>query len=492
MKKTKKIFALLLALVMTLTMSASVFAATITINNPASNETYTAYKLFDVSNNGEAYSYSTTKEALVNALSDEDANLGIEFTKAASEDVWYVGGLESSDTTAAAALAQYIHNNWTNTFASLLGTGTNASVDDETDETTITVTDPGYYFVTSSLGSLCALDTATAEVTINEKNSIPSITKAVQEDSTGLYGEDATIDVIDTVYYQLTVNTGTNDQGNGTGVDGNYVITDVLPAGIVYNDGTVYIADWTLGTDYTVSFDDDSNTLTITLLSTGALADLSQNSNIVITYNARVTENLTVEMAHTNKVTLTYKHQESKDEAAVYTYGIGGTAEGSTITKIDGTTDQPLANVKFILSKTEIVEGTSTTYYAQFNDSNYLTDWVTDQDDASDLVTDAKGHIYAYGLDAGTYTLTETETLEGYNLLNDTITATIAEDGTVVYKLTNSSSDAENTITIENMTGEELPSTGGMGTTVIYILGAALVLGAGIVLVVRRRMSSDR
>ena len=121
MKRMKKIFALLLAVVMMMGLGVTASAATITINNPAEGETYTAYKLFDVSNSGTAYSYSTTNQELVEALSDEEAALGITFTKAASENVWYVSGLE--DPTDAEALAKYIHDNWDTVFNGLLGEG---------------------------------------------------------------------------------------------------------------------------------------------------------------------------------------------------------------------------------------------------------------------------------------------------------------------------------------------------------------------------------
>ena len=128
--------------------------------------------------------------------------------------------------------------------------------------------------------------------------------------------------------------------------------------------------------------------------------------------------------------------------------------------------------------------------YAKFDDSGYLTDWTSNKDDATELVTGEDGHIYAYGLDADTYILTETETLDGYNLLDGTITVTIAEDGTVTYAGTGASADGSS-ITVVNESGSLLPTTGGMGTTVIYIVGALLVIGAGVVLVVRRRMSAE-
>lgn len=494
MKLAKRFLTVGVALALTLGLNIPAFAATITVDKAVDGETYTAYKLFDVTHGAGAdgnlntdddtYAYYTSDETLKNAL--VSASAGLTFKKAEGTGNWYVSG-----DVDAATLAAYINTNWDSTFKKLLtvaGTGiaSNSTASINTGDQT------GYFFVDSTLGSLCILKTADANVTVEEKNALPSITKTVQEDSTGDYGETATIDgEVDTIYYKLTVNTGTGYTGLGNGVDSDYTITDVLPAGIAYNGNTVHISGWTLDTDYTVSYAANTHTLTI-ILKASKLAELGQNKDIEITYNADakgVVGNLAVGIEHQNNVTLKYKNQTMTDKAVVKTYDLGTTAEGiPTITKVDGSHDTPLAGVKFVLSKTV----DRATKYATFT-NNYLTGWVNSQDDATELVTDSNGNIKAEGLDADTYILTETETLPGYNLLNDTITVLIDKDGNETYKLTNNSTEeAKNTITVVNEAGSQLPTTGGMGTTVLYIAGAALVLGAGITLVVRRRMNSDQ
>lgn len=504
MKLAKRFLTVGVALALTLGLNIPAFAATITVDKAVDGETYTAYKLFDVTHGAGAdgdlgtdddtYAYYTNSEALKNAL--EGANAGLTFKKAEGTGNWYVSG-----EVNAATLAAYINNNWDSTFSSLLttaGTGiaSNSKASINTGDQT------GYFFVDSSLGSLCILKTADATVTVEEKNSLPSITKTVKEDSTGKYDKTATIDgEVDTIYYKLTVNTGTGYENLGNGVDSDYTITDVLPAGIAYNGNTVVISGWTLDTDYTVSYVTDTHTLTI-VLKASKLAELGQNKDIEITYNADAKDddkNLTVGIGHKNTVTLAYKSQEMTGEAVVKTYDLGTTANGTpAITKVDGS-EKPvkLKGVKFVLSKTVPAEGedepTTKTVYATFDQNNYLISWVNSQDDATELVTDDNGNIKAYGLDADTYILTETKTLPGYNLLNDTITVVIDENGNETYKLTSSPDDATmDTITVVNEAGSQLPTTGGMGTTVLYIAGAVLVLGAGITLVVRRRMNSDQ
>ena len=326
------------------------------------------------------------------------------------------------------------------------------------------------------------MDTTTDEAFVNEKNSVPSIVKTVQEDSNGEYGESATVDAVDVVNYRLEVTVG-------TGVDGDYTITDKLPAGITYNEGssTTMIAGWNLGTDYVVTppSSENDNTLTI-VLKDDKLATLDADEKIIINYSANAS-GLKVGENYTNTVTLSYKAQNITDDATVITYGIDGSAEGSKFTKVGSGDNQPLKGVRFVL------QNASTKKYATFDGNHYLAGWVDSQENATQLETDISGHIYAYGLDADTYILTETYTLPGYNLLNDTITAVIDKDGKVTYQYTNTDTDGSaNEITVINKTGTELPSTGGMGTTLIYIAGAVLVIGAGVLLVVRRRMNAER
>lgn len=468
------------ALGLTLAFGTAVpaLAASITINGAANGETYNAYKLFDLTKNasgGYAYSIASNETELMELISgatdSEGTSLGISFTASADGSRYTVSGITDDNV---AAFASYLNNN-----ISALGVA-DGTATASGNTVTIDDLDEGYYFVDTTLGSLCIINSS-GETDINEKNSVPSVTKKVKEDSTDTFGEKATVDVTDTVYYQLTVNTGTNSNGIGTGVDGNYVIVDQLPDGITYNEGSVAIEGWSSDTDYTVSYNSEDNALTIKLLSTGKLGTLGQNQDVVITYNAAPSDTLVVDTAHTNTVTLTYKNKTMTDEAVVKTYDI---AKGGVV-KVDQD-GEALAGVKFVLSKNE----KGVTKYAVI-ENNYLKQWVGTQSDATELTTDESGHIYVNGLDADTYILTETATLDGYNLLNDTITVVIAEDGSVSYKLTNSESEAGPSIEVENHTGQELPTTGGMGTTALYIVGGVLVAGAGITLVVRRRMSAE-
>ena len=96
------------------------------------------------------------------------------------------------------------------------------------------------------------------------------------------------------------------------------------------------------------------------------------------------------------------------------------------------------------------------------------------------------------GLDHGTYYLVETKAPNGYNLLTEAVEVNVvathkevtAESAETIFTVNEKSE-----ITVENKAGIVLPETGGMGTTMIYILGAVMVLGAGVLLVTKRRMA---
>jgi len=131
------------------------------------------------------------------------------------------------------------------------------------------------------------------------------------------------------------------------------------------------------------------------------------------------------------------------------------------------------------------------------------------------VTTDANGVAEFVGLNAGTYTLEETHSPEGYNKIDGTATITITwsdpeatgasspakdqggftltTDGTASFKdaIAWDGTDKQFKVTIENQSGSVLPSTGGIGTTLFYLIGAILIIGAGVILVTRRRVSTE-
>ena len=181
-------------------------------------------------------------------------------------------------------------------------------------------------------------------------------------------------------------------------------------------------------------------------------------------------------------------------------YVVDADATGDDVVTIDGTKYRPYK------------EGDTGTVYIlvkanadQYNGKRYnKTVTYTQKDTTGEGKVDAKAEVGAdgvvrfVGLGAGEYTITETQTPAGYNTL-DPMTVNIGftaapEEGAVHWTTTSEDATYNKAtgvfeITIENQQGNELPSTGGIGTTIFYVLGRILVLGAGLLLVTRRRMS---
>ena len=213
---------------------------------------------------------------------------------------------------------------------------------------------------------------------------------------------------------------------------------------------------------------------------------------------------------------------------------------GIKINKVDGQdSTKKLVGAKFeikgtalkvVLTNTEMFKASESGTWYMLKDGTYTEEGPTDDNAASydsttqkyekvtvvtkDTVateintvgyTNADGVLTFAGLNAGEYVITELVAPSGYNLLKDSITITITENAdfsnanwTVTEKVGDKdaktlAAGADNlfSFTVENNSGTELPCTGGMGTTLFYILGGLLVVGAGVVLVTKKRMSKS-
>lgn len=230
-------------------------------------------------------------------------------------------------------------------------------------------------------------------------------------------------------------------------------------------------------------------------------------AKLVITYTGVVADTAAIDGAG-NKNTVTVKpilgdgtspdpSQYTNDET-FFTYAIA-------IKKVDQK-GQPLAGAKFQLPF--YVKSTA----ADDGAYNYAGTTATAGDGlVNELTTPADGVIIVKGVKTGDYSITGTEAPKGYNKLTAPVTVTATKtgetststttyldaDGKIVAKETTGGSTvlvtieelAATSIVVVNRTGAELPSTGGMGTTIFYALGAALAIGAGIILVTRKRLS---
>ena len=201
------------------------------------------------------------------------------------------------------------------------------------------------------------------------------------------------------------------------------------------------------------------------------------NDVVTVTYYGQVNSSAVINTgSNTNDAQLTYgtSGESSWEQTTTKVFGF-------KVFKHAGTdTAHLLPGAEFRLYKTVGEE----THYAQFNNTGLLTGWTTDAT-ASGVTMTSNGTsaLVLNGLDAGIYSLEETKAPDGYNKLIDPVTVTISKEGAV--------SPAENGIVyVSNNAGATLPSTGGMGTTLFYVLGGGLMVAAVVLLVTKKRMEN--
>ncbi len=461
MKHTKKLFSVLLTLVMALALTIPAFAAgtnTITVTDAQKGETYSIYKMLDLSVNAAntAYSYKVNTEW--NDFFTTGAGKDYVDIDAQGYVTWKADKKDASSMEAFGKAAA--------AFASANSVST--AVDDITPtadgDITFTGLEPGYYLITSTYGTLAIVDTTptTPAATVNEKNPGTDIKKEVLEDSTEEWGEENSAQIGDTVYFQTTV---TIKKGAV-----KYIVHDKMDDGLTLNADSITIAGLTKDTDYTVVTTGLADGCTFEVRFTQTYLDsITEDTTVVITYNAVLNENADVIDGENNdsKVTWGNASDTEWDRTNTKTYQFD-------ILKYDAndSAKNPLAGATFQLKDAKgnvvkLVKVSDTEYRVANGDETGAVDSFT---------TVASGKIVIKGVDLDTYTLVETAAPEGYNTLKDPVSVTV---------------NASNALTVEvpNNSGTELPSTGGMGTTLFYTLGAILVLGAGVLLVTKKRMS---
>jgi len=480
----------------------------ITISNiegDTASHTYAAYQVFagkyDSTNNNLSnvtWGPGVDGAGLLTALK-ADTTIGSKFTNATTAaDVAEAMKDFTEDQTKA--FAEVVSNHLSSTAAA-------------TGASPLTVTGDGYYFVKDTDTTDADANTAKTryilqvvkDVTVTAKSSVPTVEKKVKEknDTTGVetgWQDAADYDIGDEIPYQITGTLPSTFADYKTYK--TYTFTDTLSEGLTITDAEKAAITVKVGeTDVTSHFDIDvrGQKLTVSLkqgedLKTWTNPALTSSSTIVVNYSATLNDKAKIgSEGNPNTVNLTYSNNPNAggegdhgktpdDKVIVFTYEIEAKKVGE-----DGTT--PL-------------EGAGFTLYKKGADGNYKA-----------VGSEIKGvtTFEFKGTDAGEYKLVETTVPAGYNKAEDiTFTVTATYDKTSadpkLTSLTVTSADAHFTVTtttstdgkfittngiatttVTNKKGSTLPSTGGIGTTIFYILGAVLVIGAGIVLVVRRK-----
>lgn len=475
MKHARKLASLLLALVMVFALATTAFAqdvtkGSITVENPVEGQTYTAYKIFDVvydtnAENGHySYTIDRTNEWYDTVLAYANgAAHGLTLTQVNDGDTYVVTtGDRFSAPDFADALKADVNGK----------TGKTLRVADG--KATVTGLDLGYYFVTSSTGALCNLTTTDPTVTIHDKNDMPFEKVA----------DKTNADVGQIVTYTIT-----GKVPDYTGFDTYiYTIEDTMSDGLTFNRdslkvkvGNIDVTADTSKCEITYDVTTAPNTFKVSII----VKNCTVGDPIEVTYNATVNEKA-IAVVSKNEAKLTYSNNPTDStqttitppqEQKVYTSKI-------VIDKFEfGNENIKLPNAKFVLYKKVTAGEKTSIFYYKWNDTAEKVEWVTDMKDATVVTTDNQGKATFGGLADGTYYLVETEAPAGYNPLPDPVEVEVKGSSTETAKL---SVTAE----VANKTGTTLPSTGGMGTTIFYVLGSALVLGAVVLLVTKKRMST--
>ena len=483
----KKIISVLLALVMTLALSVSALAAgetgTITIDNAVTGQTYTIYQIlylesYNADSNAYAYKATEAWKSFVEGTDVKDIYMH-------TDEQGYVTWKEGADVAAFAKLAQ--------AYAADAKNKVTATKTQEATSPTVTFTglNLGYYLLDSSLGTLCSLDTTNPTVTIKEKNAEPTNVKTVQEDSTGNYGDKNDADIGQTVNFKSTITAQAGAE--------NYVFHDKMSAGLTFgsvtgvtlNGKTVDVANYTVKTS---GFAENHDCTFEVIFTQDFCNTLKANNKIVISYTATVNEDAVIggngnlneskiEYGENGKTTTT-----PPSTTTTYTWKVN-VLKYAEVTKADSSTkeEKPLSGAVFTLSKNS--DGSNPIALIKVRDNVYRVAKTGETGTITEITTDATGAFTIEGLDSDTYYLIEKTAPAGYNVLKAPVKVVIDKEGKVTYGDDNAVANPN--VKVLNQTGTELPSTGGMGTTIFYVLGGVLMAGAFVLLVVRKRMRTE-
>ncbi|MBP3384523.1 MAG: isopeptide-forming domain-containing fimbrial protein [Firmicutes bacterium] len=474
MRATRKIIGVLLALMLVFGMSSSVFAAndcSITITNAQKNHTYKIYQIFT----GKVYEEGG-KAGLTNIA------WGSSVTAEGKTALGDAGAKAKTLNTAAKAsdFAEELADN------NYLGNPLETKTAEANGALAFTGLAPGYYMIADPDSAVAEtykgylLKVTTDGATVMVKNGVPEVEKKVKDtndftDITTDWQDSADWDINDDVPFKLTATLANNVEAY---TEYKVVFHDTLSAGLTYNYDAVVKVDGKTVEGVGVTY--NGTALTFTMNNAKAFG-AKNNSIVTVEYSAKLNDNAVIGSAgNPNTVYLEYSNNPYvdttkntvTDKVIVFTYK-------TVVNKVDEN-GAALPGAEFKLEK--VNADNSTTLIG--------------------VVKNDAGTTFTFtGLDDGKYILTETKAPDGYNdiaPIEFTISATHSDISDDPKLITLSGGDRftgnVESCTLEgavvNETGSLLPSTGGMGTTILYIVGGLLIVGAAGALVYRRRTAA--
>lgn len=506
--------------------------------------TYDGYQIFKANVTDDATSTNTTGKTETNiAWANDDVKTAVE-KLIKSKDANYAGKTAEDAATFISGKITGTDgtDNTTRVDATSFANELAKAVDGKTSTTSVTpgtaaTLDEGYWLFVTNTATDSKTDTVgtapifavvggATPVTVTEKTTVPTVSKQVKNDATGAdFTSVADAEAGQSVTYELT---GTVADNVATYDTYKYTFSDVLSTGLVANEDSVKVSiggKEIAADSYTKHYDTGKNTLSVSFAdlkaakgTDGSTVALTGSSKVVVDYTASLDPSKAIVLGgegNANTVTLIYSNNPHSD-------GTGKTTPKTAklfayklqLHKIDRTTETNLQGAKFKIQATGDDDGSSTKY-VQSNG--------TLGDTAYEFETDKDGNINVTGLDAGTYTVTETVAPAGYDKvdsftfqikptydddaqtltkLENVLTATDSviagdTDGVVTDNvLTASGKNAADTatgtvkITVGDVKRVTMPLTGMDGITFTWIAGGT-VLAIGLANIIRTKRHAD-
>lgn len=500
MKKMKKLVSLMLAVVMVLAMTVVASAENHTITGPSNGHTYEVYQIFtgDLSSN------------ILSNVKWGKNGTGTEGENVAQTVLDVLTAVNSASDTAKLEVIE----NYVNLNSQAFGTITD-------DVSTLSAPD-GYYLIKDQDDSVTGNDAYTLyitkivnDITISPKSGVPEFEKKVKDvndstaNSTTGWQDSADYDIGDAVPFQLE---GTVADNYADYTKYYFAFHDVEEEGLTFNSESVVVkvngTEIESGYQVVTTGITDGCTFEVIFEDLKTINSVQAGSVITVEYTSTLNEDAVLgSTGNVNKAKLEFSNNPNDeqggekgttpwDNVIVFTYKV----------VVNKTVKNPNYDAEDEDSKEFIpLPGAGFTLYKKGTQNEYQL--------VKEIGAEENRTTFTFsGLDDGSYKLAETTTPAGYNTISD-IEFTVNADHTITWDGTNrtgvltslTGTDVNNTITftpdvtagslstdVENKSGATLPETGGIGTTIFYVVGIILVLGAGLLLITKKRMSAQK
>ena len=486
MKGFKKLLTGILAATMIMGASLTAFAAedtapetvSITIENDLEEGAdgvkkidYTYYQFLkaevleldndDAEQKGKAV-YYVENEELATALAN--TNL-FTSTKAQAANRWYIAAVKgvTADQIVAAL-------NTTDMKKLALSTGTFSTAENEKKAVKDGL-EPGYYLVLSSLGTKAALQTL-GDVVIKEKNEDTTVTKTDNIDVDAMYDHQ--------VEYTITINVPESPAEQPIKVVDTATVGLTLDETVKVNDKEYDWAQWTKG-KVKVNAETQKSEVEYTLSIPKEVVTANAGGTIVLTYGAEINKNAKVYVEEENRAYIVYDNNKSAETVPVKVKTLGiKIIKYTTVDKVEKRltgaeftlwrADKDGNQTQVALVKEKLADGNEGYRVAKAGEAT-----------VEHIVVDDNGEALVAGLDADyMYYLQEEVAPEGYTMLSERFPVEMDTDKTAYQE-----------VKVENKSGVTLPSTGGIGTTIFYIVGGILIVAGIAYFIVRRKANAQ-